>query len=225
MALKSSFNFRVNMDGFWQRAWAIENIGKEEFEQVTKRAGERSAKLIEKSMHEFIEQGLPSWPDNHPFTIAMKSSAQQLYETGDMKRSIQIFMSREGSGAYEYLVGFPPGRAAMLALNAEFGKTITVTDRMRAFLAAKGLRLRAETKVIFIPPRPFMEPAFTNNQSNIRNIATDELEKAFSGGGVEGRGTPSLSKKAGSGVVLPSGTSSPKGTGRLSQISRSLGRG
>lgn len=58
---------------------------------------------------------------------------------------------------------FHPGASIPLpALAAihEFGATIPVTEKMRNYLAARGLPLRKETTELHIPARPFLGPAF-----------------------------------------------------------------
>lgn len=54
----------------------------------------------------------------------------------------------------------------------EFGATIKVTPRMRAFLHSEGLHLKKGTKEINIPERSFMRAGFDENEQKI----TDRIE-------------------------------------------------
>jgi len=117
----------------------------------------------------------------------------------------------------------------MIALNHEFGKTITVTDKMRRFLSWRGMPLKADTKVIFIPPRQFMFPAFDTNRKNIQEIAMDELRSTFVEGKIQGRGgVRGFFKSLRAGKGIPGKTrvtgKKPRGGGRLGRIAKSLGK-
>lgn len=52
-------------------------------------------------------------------------------------------------------VGIPQGKPAIAAKVQTFGATIRVTDKMRGYLAAKGIFLKPSTKAIRIPARGF----------------------------------------------------------------------
>jgi len=57
---------------------------------------------------------------------------------------------------------FGDAQLAMIAGVNEFGVTIDVTDKMRAFLAANGLYLKKTTTTITIPERSFLRSTFDN---------------------------------------------------------------
>jgi hypothetical protein len=217
----TAFNFHIDLGPAYQKVLWLEQMGEKAFVEVTRRAGMRSAILVQMTMKSFIERGLESWPANHPFTIAMKGKDQPLVETGAMADEITIFMSRKGGG-FEYLVGFPQGKYSMIAENNEFGRTITVTAKMRRFLAANGMALKADTKVLFIPPRPFMEPAFSLNMDQIGQIANEEIRSVFVEHQLESRGVrfvlgANLPGAAKQGPSLRGNTG-----GRLARIVRAL---
>lgn len=67
---------------------------------------------------------------------------------------------------------------AQLAAVQEFGVVINVTPKMRGFLGATGLHLKADTKDITIPSRPFMRGTFDEQQNELAEKA-DELERAI----------------------------------------------
>lgn len=67
---------------------------------------------------------------------------------------------------------------AHLAAVQEFGVVINVTPKMRGFLGATGLHLKADTKEITIPSRSFMRGTFDEQQNELAEKA-DELERAI----------------------------------------------
>lgn len=59
------------------------------------------------------------------------------------------------------------GEQAWLAGIHEYGCNIRVTDKMRAYLRRKGLRLKASTKEIRIPERSFLRNGFDKSEKEI----------------------------------------------------------
>lgn len=59
------------------------------------------------------------------------------------------------------------GEQAWLAGIHEYGCNIRVTDKMRAYLRRKGLRLKATTKEIRIPERSFLRNGFDKSEKEI----------------------------------------------------------
>ena len=74
-------------------------------------------------------------------------------QTATLRNSIKIERTKKGT----YLVG--PTTRAFYGVVHEFGAVIKVTPKMRGFLHFIGIHLKPSTKVIHIPPRPFMRPA------------------------------------------------------------------
>lgn len=64
-------------------------------------------------------------------------------------------------------VGALSGGHAWLAGIHEYGCTIPVTDKMRAYLHSQGLHLKQSTKVIKIPERSFLRSGFDENNRRI----------------------------------------------------------
>jgi hypothetical protein len=184
---KEPLRFNINLDPTFNAVGALEELGVKLFKDAQRRAGERSAQLIKTKMEEFLLEGRAEWPENHPITVSMKGFNWPLMETGQLAQSITITTIERGS-RIDYLIGFPPGPAADKALNAEFGKTIVVTDRMRRFMAANGFPLKSDTKVLFIPPRQLFQPAFDESRKEVQAAADDELEKTYSENNLEGLG-------------------------------------
>lgn len=128
---------------------------------------------IARRLYENIQLGLrmgrSAWKELHPMTILMKGSAQPLLNEGELERAIQVI--EQGGKVF---VGIPEGAQRsdgtsleMVAEVMEYGATIPVTDRVRAFFAANGYPLKKETQVIVIPARPFFEPAIAETQEQI----------------------------------------------------------
>lgn len=64
-------------------------------------------------------------------------------------------------------VGALSGGHAWLAGIHEYGCTIPVTDKMRAYLHGQGLHLKQSTMVIKIPERSFLRSGFDENNKRI----------------------------------------------------------
>lgn len=59
------------------------------------------------------------------------------------------------------------GKTQMIAAVHEFGTNITVTPKMRGYLASKGLYLKKETTHIRIPERSFIRAGWDENERDI----------------------------------------------------------
>lgn len=75
---------------------------------------------------------------------------------------------------------------AQLAAVQEFGTVINVTPKMRRFLGATGLHLKADTKEITIPSRSFMRGTFDEQENTLAKRA-DELERTILKGKISKR--------------------------------------
>ncbi|PIC73338.1 hypothetical protein [Sporosarcina sp. P17b] len=69
----------------------------------------------------------------------------------------------------------------MVAGVQEFGATITVTDKMRAYLAAQGLPLKASTKTITIPERAFIRTGFDRGVDDVYQLASKYVDDVIAG--------------------------------------------
>ncbi len=95
------------------------------------------------------------WPPLAPSTIEQKRLGNTpLYETGDLKRSIEI------SGP------FHEGPRTVSAI-------VAATDKKAAY---------HEFGTGHIPPRPFLGPATAMSEADIEKIARRQLARAFAGG-------------------------------------------
>lgn len=72
------------------------------------------------------------------------------------------------------------GMAGLAAVH-EFGANIPVTEKMRKYLASQGLFLKADTKVIKIPERPFMRESFDRNIDTITKAGYALADKVLIG--------------------------------------------
>lgn len=123
-------------------------------------------------------------PDLHPYTVAMKGSAVPL-AGGDLEAALTHRIETTPRGVVVWF-GVPRSAGAELVMIAkvqEHGITIDVTPKMRGYLAATGLHLRADTLAVVIPPRPFISTAIARvrGRRSARGTILDELKRAFRG--------------------------------------------
>lgn len=130
------------------------------------------AETMQRKVVANIENGRPDWPALSGMTVELKGHRQPLVDSGELLRSIQIQYVGETA-----LVGIPDGMkrsdgAAMdeIAARMEDGTTFEVTEKMRRFFAAKGVSLRAETRFLVVPSRPFFEPAVEETREDLPEI-------------------------------------------------------
>lgn len=71
------------------------------------------------------------------------------------------------------------GKQEMIASVQEFGCVINVTDKMRAYLAANGMRLKKSTTTITIPERSFIRAGWDENEGDITNKCEDFIVQAL----------------------------------------------
>lgn len=69
----------------------------------------------------------------------------------------------------------------MVAGVQEFGATIPVTNKMRAYLASQGLPLKASTKTITIPERAFIRTGFDHGIDDVYRLASKYVENVIAG--------------------------------------------
>lgn len=101
----------------------------------------------------------------------------------DLDKKVSIRVGIIGSQAYET---HPHSDLTMAHLGAihEFGATINVTDKMRAYLHHIGIHLKPETTTITIPARSFLRDTFFNDQAKERlmdfaGLGSREFNKEF----------------------------------------------
>ncbi len=101
----------------------------------------------------------------------------------DLDKKVSIRVGIIGSQAYET---HPHSDLTMAHLGAihEFGATIQVTEKMRAYLHHIGVHLKPETTTITIPARSFLRDTFFNDQAKERlmdfaGLGSREFNKEF----------------------------------------------
>lgn len=101
----------------------------------------------------------------------------------DLDKKVSIRVGIIGTQAYEK---HPHSDLTMAHLGAihEFGATIQVTEKMRAYLHYLGVHLKPETTTITIPARSFLRDTFFNDQAKERlmdfaGLGSREFNKEF----------------------------------------------
>jgi hypothetical protein len=172
-------NLRLEMTGPWEHAREIERGAlREAIRRGMARGIAKGAVAIQARIKKNIARGRPEHAALHPFTIAQKGSERPLVDHGDLLNGVSVqFLSELVA-----FIGVSRGARAKgqdlvsIAAVQEFGATIKVTPRMRAFLHAKGLHLKPSTKAIVIPPRPYVRPAWEEDQAEVEQIFRDEVQ-------------------------------------------------
>lgn len=78
-------------------------------------------------------------------------------------------------GGKSVQVGLFDGEIAWLGSIHEFGCTIPVTDKMRAWLHYHGIHLKKDTTTIVIPERSFLRAGFQSDSGKVKS----EIQSAF----------------------------------------------
>lgn len=78
-------------------------------------------------------------------------------------------------------IGAIEGESAWLAAIHEYGCTIIVTPKMRAFLHYQGLHLKQSTKAIVIPERSFLRSSHDENADEILTQSERALGQVIGG--------------------------------------------
>lgn len=146
--------------------------------QALLKAGEELASDIRKRILD--GKGMKSL---HGFTIQQKGSSKPLIDDGDLLGSVGVRVLEE----LAVFVGVHRRSESGVDLASlherEEGTRVPVTPAMRAFLHMRGFHLRAETKELFIPGRPFVKPAYQDfrDRKAPEKIVAEFVEKTLSG--------------------------------------------
>lgn len=73
------------------------------------------------------------------------------------------------------------GEQAWLASIHEYGCRIAVTDKMRKYLAATGLHLKATTTEIVIPERSFLRTGYDESKDKVLNDTSQLIDDVIGG--------------------------------------------
>lgn len=114
----------------------------------------------------------------------LSSITRELYrQTGEPDGSgivnhLTLEFRREGD-KFIALLGIPEGQPSLVARVQDRGATIPVTDRMRGFLAAHGIFLRATTTHINVPGRHFWELALRDGRASAKQKLKRLIKEIF----------------------------------------------
>ena len=166
------------LSGDWSRLDEILNPSRiaAGVKQAASRVGNYGASEVKKG----IVSGAPGgqkFAPNSPMTIARKGSSKPLIDKGDLVGSITY----QVVDANNVFVGVKKGNEANIAAVHEFGCTIQVTPKMRAYLHHQGVHLKASTQYIVIPPRPFLRPVLLGSEfkAKVAEIYIEAIERMF----------------------------------------------
>ena len=114
----------------------------------------------------------------HPVTIARKHSSKPLVDHCDLVGSITYQVFDETKRVF---IGVKKGKEANIAAVHEFGCTISVTPKMRAYLHHIGIHLKSTTQYINIPARPYLRPVLQSQDflNEVKNIYMRALKETF----------------------------------------------
>lgn len=166
------------LSGNWNRLDEILNPSRVAagIQQAASRVGNYGASQVKKG----IVSGAPggqNFVPNSPMTVARKHSSSPLIDKGDLVGSVtyQVIDSNN------VFIGVKKGKEVNIAAVHEFGCTIGVTPKMRAYLHHQGVHLKSSTQYIVIPPRPFLRPVLTGEdfKAKVAEIYIKTIERMF----------------------------------------------
>jgi len=137
--------------------------------EIINKAAQQSGRFMEARIVEKIDRGDPNWPKLSEFTIAQKKSTKAWVDIGELGSLITYKVMAEGQ-IYHVQVGIFEDKHAMIASVLEFGATIMVTPKMRAYLHYLGLHLKTDTAAIHIPARPLFRTTFDEQVDNLEHV-------------------------------------------------------
>ena len=169
-----------SLSGDWNRLETILNPSRiaAGIHQAAARVGNYGASQVKKGIVSGAPAGQTFTPDS-ALTVARKGSSKPLIDKGDLVGSVtyQVIDSNN------VFIGVKKGKEVNIAAVHEFGCTIAVTPKMRAYLHHQGVHLRASTQYIHIPPRPFLRPVLLGSEfkGKVAKIYIQAIERMFSG--------------------------------------------
>lgn len=169
-----------NLSGDWGRLETILNPSRiaTGIQQAAARVGNYGASQVKKGIVSGAPDGQTFVP-NSLLTVQRKGSSSPLIDKGDLVGSVTY----QVIDANNVFVGVKKGKEVNIAAVHEFGCTIGVTPKMRAYLHHQGVHLRASTQYINIPPRPFLRPVLLGSEfkAKVAEIYIKAIERMFSG--------------------------------------------
>lgn len=122
-------------------------------------------------------------PDLHPFTVARAGGRTRPFVGTRIEEAIAWRVETTSAGSFVW-AGVPASageEVLMLTRVHEHGVTIQVTPKMRGYLHAQGLHLRADTEAIVIPPRPFIAAGIARARGGARSTVRQTVGRALRG--------------------------------------------
>lgn len=99
----------------------------------------------------------------------LSTATRQIYQVdgepdgSGIRNHIVVSVNKRGK-SWVGSVMIPPGKPTLVAAVQESGATIPVTERMRGFLALRGIYLKSSTNYIYVPGRKFWSKAKTDTK-------------------------------------------------------------
>ncbi len=166
------------LTGYWGRLETLLDPSRlaAGIQQAAARVGNYGASEVKKG----IVSGSPggqTFAPLSPVTIARKGSSKPLIDKGDLVGSITYQVINSDT----VFIGVKKGKEVNIAAVHEFGCTIGVTPKMRAYLHHQGVHLRVSTQYIHIPPRPFLRPVLQSEEftNKVAEIYIQAIERMF----------------------------------------------
>lgn len=154
-----------------------------------------AAEIIKKRVVANLTNGRAEWPPLHPFTRVIRDfrgspSTRPLNDRGALAAAITVQTEN-----LEALIGILPGarssrgtiELSALARMQEKGFTIAVTPRMREFFKRRGIRLKFTTTHLFVPERPFMQPAVEESKQDVQYAIAASVAQVLASIQVDGQ--------------------------------------
>ncbi len=169
-----------HLTGDWNKVHNMLNPEKlrSELHRCAAKVGNYGASQVKKGIVSQAPGGKKFAPLS-PITIAQKGSSKALINHGDLLGSITYETFNNEDSVF---IGVKRGNKEVnIAAVHEFGCTIGVTPKMRAYLHYHGIHLKKSTTHIHIPARPFLSPVLQGDEflSKVREIYIEALKGAF----------------------------------------------
>lgn len=130
-----------------------------------------------------IESGGSGWDELSDVTKVIKGGDRKLIDSGSFIGALKAW--KDGAS---WMAGIPDGATGDKGQDLETvgavheeGAAIPATDKVRGFFAAKGFPLRADTKFIIVPPRPWFGPAADDLDEMIENAILNMIDDFLEG--------------------------------------------
>lgn len=154
--------------------FAGESVGSIKIARFTAGLDSRIRGALKKGGFYFEGQVKRSLKGSNPTTFFFKSPHAELRSrSGGLRRSIN---TKQTAMQVAVGPGGPPAKyGAIQDLAPAGGTRITVTDKMRRFLHARGIHLRASTTEIVIPQRQWFRPVWEKEKDHVIGIINTEI--------------------------------------------------